>query len=53
MEEVLLLVGARPEAVKAAPVAPCLAEHPHLRPAIVHSGQHAVMAEQAGEEPAG
>lgn len=47
MEEVLLLVGTRPEAVKAAPVALCLAEHPHLRPAIVHSGQHAVMVEQA------
>lgn len=47
MEEVLLLVGTRPEAVKAAPVALCLAEHPHLRPSIVHSGQHAVMVEQA------
>ena len=49
MEEVLLLVGTRPEAVKAAPVALCLAEHPSLRPAIVHSGQHAVMVEQALE----
>jgi len=47
MEEVLLLVGTRPEAVKAAPVALCLAEHPHLRPAIIHSGQHAAMVEQA------
>jgi UDP-N-acetylglucosamine 2-epimerase (non-hydrolysing) len=47
MEEVLLLVGTRPEAVKAAPVALCLAEHPSLRPAIVHSGQHAAMVEQA------
>ncbi len=47
MEEVLLLVGTRPEAVKAAPVALCLAEHPHLRPAIVHSGQHVAMVEQA------
>ncbi len=47
MKEVLLLVGTRPEAVKAAPVALCLAEHPHLRPSIIHSGQHAVMAEQA------
>jgi UDP-N-acetylglucosamine 2-epimerase (non-hydrolysing) len=47
MEEVLLLVGTRPEAVKAAPVALCLAEHPHLRPAIIHSGQHATMVEQA------
>ncbi len=47
MKEVLLLVGTRPEAVKAAPVALCLAEHPHLRPSIIHSGQHAVMVEQA------
>lgn len=47
MEEVLLLVGTRPEAVKAAPVALCLAEHPHLSPAIVHSGQHTAMVEQA------
>jgi UDP-N-acetylglucosamine 2-epimerase (non-hydrolysing) len=47
MQEVLLLVGTRPEAVKAAPVALRLAEHPHLSPAIVHSGQHAVMVEQA------
>jgi UDP-N-acetylglucosamine 2-epimerase (non-hydrolysing) len=47
MDEVLLLVGTRPEAVKAAPVALCLAEHPHLRPAIIHSGQHAAMVEQA------
>jgi UDP-N-acetylglucosamine 2-epimerase (non-hydrolysing) len=47
MEEVLLLVGTRPEAVKAAPVALCLAEHPHLRPVIVHSGQHAALVGQA------
>jgi UDP-N-acetylglucosamine 2-epimerase (non-hydrolysing) len=47
MEEILLLVGTRPEAVKAAPVALCLAEHPHLRPAIIHSGQHVAMVEQA------
>jgi UDP-N-acetylglucosamine 2-epimerase (non-hydrolysing) len=47
MDEVLLLVGTRPEAVKAAPVALCLAEHPRLTPALVHSGQHAVMVEQA------
>lgn len=47
MREVLLLVGTRPEAVKAAPVALCLAEHPRLTPAIVHSGQHAAMVEQA------
>jgi len=43
----MLLVGTRPEALKAAPVALCLAEHPHLRPAIVHSGQHPAMVEQA------
>ncbi|MFL6120788.1 non-hydrolyzing UDP-N-acetylglucosamine 2-epimerase [Actinophytocola sp.] len=47
MNEVLLLVGTRPEAVKAAPVALCLAEHPYLTAAVVHSGQHAVMVEQA------
>ncbi|TDV52234.1 non-hydrolyzing UDP-N-acetylglucosamine 2-epimerase [Actinophytocola oryzae] len=47
MDEVLLLVGTRPEAVKAAPVALCLAEHPHLTPAIVHSGQHVAVVEQA------
>jgi len=47
MDEVLLLVGTRPEAVKAAPVALCLAEHPRLTPALVHSGQHAAMVEQA------
>jgi len=45
--EVLLLVGTRPEAVKAAPVALALAEHPVLRPVIVHSGQHVGMVEQA------
>lgn len=49
MEEILLLVGTRPEAVKAAPVALHLAEHPHLRPVLVHSGQHATMVEQALE----
>ena len=47
MEEVLLLVGTRPEAVKAAPVALSLTEHPRLTPVIVHSGQHTTMAEQA------
>jgi UDP-N-acetylglucosamine 2-epimerase (non-hydrolysing) len=47
MEQVLLLVGTRPEAVKAAPVALRLAEHQRLRPLIVHSGQHAAMVEQA------
>jgi UDP-N-acetylglucosamine 2-epimerase (non-hydrolysing) len=47
MDEVLLLVGTRPEAVKAAPVALSLAEHPRLSPAIVHSGQHVAMVEQA------
>jgi UDP-N-acetylglucosamine 2-epimerase (non-hydrolysing) len=47
MDEVLLLVGTRPEAVKAAPVALCLAEHPRLSSVIVHSGQHNAMVEQA------
>jgi len=47
MAEILLFVGTRPEAVKAAPVALALAGHPTLRPAIVHSGQHADMVEQA------
>lgn len=47
MDDVLLLVGTRPEAVKAAPVALALAAHPGLRPVIVHSGQHEEMADQA------
>ncbi|WP_033438452.1 non-hydrolyzing UDP-N-acetylglucosamine 2-epimerase [Saccharothrix sp. NRRL B-16314] len=41
MKEVVLLAGTRPEAVKIAPVALALADHPVLRPVIVHSGQHA------------
>jgi UDP-N-acetylglucosamine 2-epimerase (non-hydrolysing) len=45
--EVLLLAGARPEALKAAPVALALSGHPLLRPMIVHSGQHVGMVEQA------
>ncbi|MEU7526646.1 UDP-N-acetylglucosamine 2-epimerase (non-hydrolyzing) [Saccharothrix sp. NPDC042600] len=47
MKEVLLLAGTRPEAVKIAPVALALADHPVLRPTIVHSGQHSGMVEQA------
>ncbi|SDJ29276.1 UDP-N-Acetylglucosamine 2-epimerase [Actinokineospora alba] len=47
--EVLLLVGTRPEAVKAAPVALALGGHAVLRSVIVHSGQHAGMVEQALE----
>ncbi|MFD1152080.1 non-hydrolyzing UDP-N-acetylglucosamine 2-epimerase [Saccharothrix hoggarensis] len=43
MKEVLLLAGTRPEAVKIAPVALALADHPVLRPVIVHSGQHGGM----------
>ncbi|MEV0677894.1 UDP-N-acetylglucosamine 2-epimerase (non-hydrolyzing) [Actinosynnema sp. NPDC050436] len=39
MKEVLLLAGTRAEAVKIAPVALALADHPVLRPVIVHSGQ--------------
>src|SRR5438067_92876 len=46
---VLLLAGTRPEAVKLAPVALALDEHPALRPVIVHSGQHDGMVEQALE----
>ncbi|GLZ41030.1 UDP-N-acetyl glucosamine 2-epimerase [Actinokineospora sp. NBRC 105648] len=45
--EILLLVGTRPEAVKAAPVALALGRHRRLRPAIIHSGQHRGMVEQA------
>lgn len=41
VKEVVLLAGTRPEAVKIAPVALALADHPVLRPVIVHSGQHA------------
>ncbi|MDU0292170.1 non-hydrolyzing UDP-N-acetylglucosamine 2-epimerase [Saccharothrix longispora] len=47
MEEVLLLAGTRPEAVKIAPVALALADHPVLRPVIVHGGQHAGVVDQA------
>lgn len=47
MDDILLLVGTRPEAVKAAPVALALGERPHLRPVVVHSGQHAAMVDQA------
>ncbi|WP_436497026.1 non-hydrolyzing UDP-N-acetylglucosamine 2-epimerase [Actinokineospora sp. HUAS TT18] len=45
--EVLLLVGTRPEALKVAPVALALRDHPLVRPTIVHSGQHPGMVEQA------
>jgi UDP-N-acetylglucosamine 2-epimerase (non-hydrolysing) len=45
--EVLLVVGTRPEALKVAPVALALRNHPLLRPFIVHSGQHPGMVEQA------
>jgi UDP-N-acetylglucosamine 2-epimerase (non-hydrolysing) len=48
--DVQLLVGTRPEAIKAAPVAVALAEravHTGLRPVIVHSGQHRQVVEQA------
>ncbi len=46
-KEILLLAGTRPEAVKIAPVALALADHPVLRPTIVHSGQHVDMVGQA------
>ncbi|XVS65629.1 non-hydrolyzing UDP-N-acetylglucosamine 2-epimerase [Actinosynnema sp. CA-299493] len=39
MKEVVLLAGTRPEAVKVAPVALALGDHPVLRPVLVHSGQ--------------
>lgn len=45
--EILLLVGTRPEAVKAAPVATALAADPDFAPVIVHSGQHEHMVDQA------
>nr|WP_042197605.1 UDP-N-acetylglucosamine 2-epimerase (non-hydrolyzing) [Kibdelosporangium sp. MJ126-NF4]CEL23067.1 UDP-N-acetylglucosamine 2-epimerase [Kibdelosporangium sp. MJ126-NF4]CTQ90205.1 UDP-N-acetylglucosamine 2-epimerase (EC 5.1.3.14) [Kibdelosporangium sp. MJ126-NF4] len=45
--EIMLLAGTRPEAIKIAPLALALAGHPHLRPVIVHSGQHRDMVEQA------
>lgn len=50
MDDILLLVGTRPEAIKAAPVALALAERCEqtgLRPLIVHSGQHRDVVEQA------
>ncbi|WP_158895326.1 non-hydrolyzing UDP-N-acetylglucosamine 2-epimerase [Amycolatopsis anabasis] len=49
VDQVVLLVGTRPEAVKIAPVALALAGHSHLRPLIVHSGQHQSMVAQALE----
>jgi UDP-N-acetylglucosamine 2-epimerase (non-hydrolysing) len=46
--EVVLIVGTRPEAIKAAPVALAMAEDQSvLRPTIVHSGQHADMVATA------
>lgn len=48
--DVHLLVGTRPEAIKAAPVALALAERgaqAGLRPIIIHSGQHRDVVEQA------
>lgn len=45
--DVMLLAGTRPEAVKLAPLALALAEHPVFRPVLVHSGQHERMVEQA------
>ncbi|MEC3982519.1 non-hydrolyzing UDP-N-acetylglucosamine 2-epimerase [Amycolatopsis sp. H20-H5] len=47
--DVLLMVGTRPEAVKIAPVALAMADHPTLRPVIVHSGQHDDVVDQALE----
>lgn len=45
--DVILLAGTRPEAIKLAALALALAEHPVLRPVVVHSGQHKGMVEQA------
>lgn len=39
-DEILLVAGTRPEAVKLAPVAVALHEHPSLRARLVHTGQH-------------
>ncbi|QQQ77491.1 UDP-N-acetylglucosamine 2-epimerase (non-hydrolyzing) [Saccharothrix sp. 6-C] len=47
MKEVVLLAGTRPEAVRIAPVALALGDHPVLRPVIVHSGPHIGLVEQA------
>ncbi|HVV19057.1 MAG TPA: UDP-N-acetylglucosamine 2-epimerase (non-hydrolyzing) [Pseudonocardiaceae bacterium] len=48
--DVQLLVGTRPEAIKAAPVALALADRQSqtgIRPTIIHSGQHRHVVEQA------
>lgn len=48
--DVQLLVGTRPEAIKAAPVALALADRQDqtgIRPVIIHSGQHRQVVEQA------
>ncbi|MFD8496106.1 non-hydrolyzing UDP-N-acetylglucosamine 2-epimerase [Amycolatopsis sp. NPDC059657] len=45
--DVLLLIGTRPEAIKLAPVARALGDHPVLRSLLIHSGQHEGMVEQA------
>lgn len=45
--DVLLLIGTRPEAIKLAPLARALGDHPVLRSLLVHSGQHEGMVEQA------
>ncbi|MFI9006728.1 non-hydrolyzing UDP-N-acetylglucosamine 2-epimerase [Actinosynnema sp. NPDC053489] len=47
MKEVVLLAGTRPEAVKIAPVALALGDHPVLRSVIIHGGQHHGVVEQA------
>ncbi|NUT48107.1 MAG: UDP-N-acetylglucosamine 2-epimerase (non-hydrolyzing), partial [Saccharothrix sp.] len=44
MKEVVLLAGTRAEAVRIAPVALALTDHPVLRPVVVHSGQGVVGA---------
>lgn len=49
VSRVVFLAGTRPEAVKIAPVVLALADHPTIRPLIVHSGQHKTMVNQALE----
>ncbi len=40
MSEILCVVGARPNFMKMAPILRGLAAHPHIRPYLVHTGQH-------------
>ncbi|HEY2924056.1 MAG TPA: UDP-N-acetylglucosamine 2-epimerase (non-hydrolyzing) [Candidatus Eisenbacteria bacterium] len=40
MSEILCVVGARPNFMKMAPILIALGDHPHVRPFLVHTGQH-------------